>query len=592
MSIADRSFGWIQNPSDFLKLKRTVQIMDSESEHYSKLENELIDELLGHFPDLRDNFKRKFADNIAEFTYSELVGTSVDNIGNSARTRGEAVPNALIQISHLPQSYNTTGKRYVDDWTSDGFLRWAVSLNFIEADRNNDTYKITDLGRIFSRAEDNSEEEKEILRKAFLSYPPATRVIQILKESPVPLNKFEIGNNLGFIGEDGFTSYNADLMLQLLLDTKQKEDQTEIRSNIEGTSDKYARMITGWLRKVGYIETHNEKIDNTTVFQKYSLTALGLHHYNRSLGMSSHSKQTKYLMWEFLSIQKRNRRYVRTRRALIIKYLQKRTSFSSLISELRKNGFTDDEAIIKNDIQGLINFGLRIEINSDGRLVKLLDDIVDFSIPQLAITQEQRDIELEEKKAFFFKNTRLESKFVDLLRIAFDGKANRDFEIITTELINKYYRMEAKHLGGGRKPDGIAYTDELGILYDTKSYRNGYNPSISEKDKMLRYVEDNQLRSEERNPTLWWKLFPERISEEKIYFLWVSGKFTDQIEEHLNYVSQNSSNQTRGAALNVEQLLIGAELSARGDLTAEEISEGFKNKEILFSNKEDLVEFS
>ncbi|MCD5090867.1 hypothetical protein IV402_13305 [Enterococcus hirae] len=37
-----RAFGWIQNPSDFKKLKLVVQVFDSKSEHYKNLKNRII----------------------------------------------------------------------------------------------------------------------------------------------------------------------------------------------------------------------------------------------------------------------------------------------------------------------------------------------------------------------------------------------------------------------------------------------------------------------------------------------------------------------------------------------------------------------
>ena len=52
-------------------------------------------------------------------------------------------------------------------------------------------------------------------------------------------------------------------------------------------------------------------------------------------------------------------------------------------------------------------------------------------------------------------NTDLPVKFIELLEIAYDGKRNRDFEIITVELFRKVYGLNAVLLGGGRKPDGI-----------------------------------------------------------------------------------------------------------------------------------------
>ena len=73
----------------------------------------------------------KLNDRVCEFTYQELVGKSIDKNRKPPKRRSDSVANSLLQISILPQSVKTKGKRYTDNWTADGFLRWAVSLNFI-----------------------------------------------------------------------------------------------------------------------------------------------------------------------------------------------------------------------------------------------------------------------------------------------------------------------------------------------------------------------------------------------------------------------------------------------------------------------------
>ena len=51
------------------------------------------------------------------------------------------------------------------------------------------------------------EKEQELLVNAILAYPPAIRILNLLSETDeAHLTKFEIGQKLGFIGEDGFTS--------------------------------------------------------------------------------------------------------------------------------------------------------------------------------------------------------------------------------------------------------------------------------------------------------------------------------------------------------------------------------------------------
>lgn len=206
-----RTYGWVQNPSSFSSLKKVVQIFDPESAHYSELKNQLL--TLIPFDHIRNPLTEKLNNNATSFSYTELVGTSKDIEGKSPKSRTNAVADSLIQISILPQKYATTGKKWTDNWTADGFLRWAVTLNFVSVDRNTDIFTITETGLLFSKTKNESKEETDILRAALLSYPPATRILSLLRDKPEEFcTKFYIGSKLGFRGEKGFTSYNENLM--------------------------------------------------------------------------------------------------------------------------------------------------------------------------------------------------------------------------------------------------------------------------------------------------------------------------------------------------------------------------------------------
>src|SRR5699024_8376314 len=250
-------------------------------------------------------------------------GSSVDKHGRPASKRSDAEANALIQISCLPQQWRRTNRKFIDNWTSDGFLRWAVSLNFLDHNRNTDIFSITTLGRQFSNTIDESEEEKEILIQRLLSYPPATQVLNILDSNTGYKTKFFIGERLGFRGEKGFTSYDETLMIEWLTSVESNE-RTKIRSDVEGTSDKYARMICTWLKKLGLVSSYSEKITkgNETFnnFLGFDITAQGSHAIRQANGGSSNSRVVKFIKWEFLATVAKNRDYVRTRRAYILKY--------------------------------------------------------------------------------------------------------------------------------------------------------------------------------------------------------------------------------------------------------------------------------
>lgn len=575
-----RTYGWIQNPSSFESLKKVVQIFDASSSHYTYLKNSLVEQYI-YFDEVKKSLLNKLDNNIVEFTYSELVGRNIAKNGKAPKTRSEAVGDSLIQISIIPQQAKTTGKYWTDNWTSDGFLRWAVSFNFVEVNRETDTFKITPLGKDFSKSGNGTEEEKDILKGALLSYPPATQILSILNEEQTYRTKFFIGEQLGFRGEKGFTSYNEDIMYEWI-ETASPTERKKIKSDIEGTSDKYARGICNWLKNVGFVKSNTvyRQFDSGKKdgFAGYAITAQGKHAFNQAQGSSKNRSREKYVMWEFLATDGANRDYIRTRRALILKILQNTKSLNVLLSELNLKGFNDDIEIIKNDIKGLNYFG--ININLEGNLVELKDRINDFYIPELYLTAELKNIALENKKAKFLKTTGLPMKYIELLEIAYDGKRNRDFEIITTDLFKNVYGLNSIHLGGGRKPDGIVFSNIFGLIIDTKAYENGYSKNISQADEMIRYIEDNKRRDKLRNPNEWWTKFDSEITPDNFYYLWISSEFTGKFEEQLTYTT--SQTNVEGGALNVEQLLLGASKVQKGILDVNTLPSYMNSKEIIF----------
>ena len=190
VKVISRTYGWVQNPSNFDNLKRVVQIFDPSSAHYSKLLNVLIPELIP-FKDLRSQFIEKLRMGENKFSYVELVGTLKDLSGKSTKKREDAVADGLIQISILPQSARTRGKKWTDNWTSDGYLRWALSFNFVQHDRDTDICSITPKGLEFSQSTAKTDKDSNLI-EAMLAYPPASRVLNILNDSATPLNKFGV----------------------------------------------------------------------------------------------------------------------------------------------------------------------------------------------------------------------------------------------------------------------------------------------------------------------------------------------------------------------------------------------------------------
>ena len=276
-----RTFGWVQNPSNFKKLKKVVQIFDNTSNVHKNLKNKRLVDLV-EVRDGRNKFIKELNKKPLELSYSDLVGSSFS-------PRSSARCNGIIQATVEGQGV----KKFIDDWSSDGFLRWSHALGFIEYLYESDSFKITPEGYDFSRSKAESKEEKKVLIEAIISYPPAIRVLSLLAEGN-HLTKFEIGKNLGFNGESGFTSLPQNILLDTLAKCEDGKEKSKIRGDWDGSADKYARMISGWLRKLGLVSMLKKEFDVSLngltqveyIGHAYKITYEGLKQLRRAKGIN------------------------------------------------------------------------------------------------------------------------------------------------------------------------------------------------------------------------------------------------------------------------------------------------------------------
>lgn len=578
-----RTFGWIQNPGKFENLKRTVQVFDKDSKVYKEVRDTKIPNLVKN-QEVRDNLVAAMNRLGNQYTYKELVGT-----GNSDRAK--ALCDAIVQAAILDQG----GKKgYSDNWTSDGFVRWAHTLGFLEYNSDEDAFFLSQIGFKYSRVEDNSPEERAILIEALSSYPPAIRILTLL-ENGEHLTKFDLGKQLGFSGESGFTSLPQNLFLDALANTPTSPPKIKnsIRSDWEGSADKYARMISGWLVKMGLltqlrkdfvVPTVGGHERNEYISHAFKITKEGLDVLRRAKGVSKHPRVSKRVCWEMLATKITDKVYVRTRRAYILDLLAKSNTAltnAQLQTKLKSLGFDELEETIENDIKGLINTGIFIGFTSKGILFQ--DKIQPFEIPQFGVTEQLVKGEMEKKKADLRQILKhVPHEYIELIEIAQDSKQNRLFEFKVVDFFKEIYGYKGMHLGGSRKPDGALYTEGLkvehGIILDTKAYKGGYNLPISQADEMQRYVDENNKRSTVINPNEWWGIYPVGITDFK--FLFVSGFFKGSYKKQLERVSNLTTRH--GAVMSVEQLLLGGEKINNGSLTLEEVGKKFDNNEIIF----------
>lgn len=594
--ITIRTFGLVQDPGDFGNLKRVVQVFDEKSKMHHELKEIIIPKLVEE-EYIRKRLLMALDVRPLKISYKDLVGT-----GCSVRKLAKC--NAIIQATVPGQQ-----RPYIADWPADNFVRWAHALGFIEYDYYKDTFMITEKGLEYSKCEDGeyvnsrkyecSDEEKEILIDSLLSYTPAVRMLELLADGEVK-TKFELSKEFGFIGEDGFTRYPQNILLKSLVAENGLKKARVLNSNREGSADKYARMICGWLEKVEMVKTVGKKfkidykgeIKEARIGHAFEITDKGLEALRLAKGKTRMARTHKNVWWEMLcSAKGSDRNYIRTRRAHILRILMSNNlvTVDRINSELSSLGFKEINETIVNDIKGLINIGIDISCERNG--YRLNDYIQGNFIPRLQEKELVKSETAEIKEMLEKELKYVPTEYLELVDLAFnnnkkpmmtrDGSevlGNIYFEMRTMELLSEC-GFDSFHLGGSRRPDGVASCKKYGIIIDTKAYANGFSVQINEADKMQRYIEDNIERDEVREPNKWWKQFPEDL--DKFYFLYVSGRFVGGFEEKLQRLKNRTD--VDGAVINVVNLLRLADRIMGGKLTLEEFGEKyFNNGEINF----------
>ncbi|WP_408956641.1 restriction endonuclease FokI C-terminal domain-containing protein [Natroniella sp. ANB-PHB2] len=433
-------------------------------------------------------------------------------------------------------------------------------------------------------------DKKKVLKKAFLSYPPVIRILELLS-SGEHLTKFELGKKLGFVGEDGFTNLPQNILIMKLDTTADNSEKNQMRTDWEGSADKYARMICSWLSKLGWVKQERKivkekvgsKVYSDYISQSYFITAEGIKVLRSGRGNSRRARITKNIFWEMLCTKGADRDYIRDRRAYIIKALDNNSILSleeikSILKEKYK--MVEELSIIKDDIEGIINIGLNIEKKSRG--YTMYDSIINLYIPKKSSSKVPVKSKIRKRKdkcRSRIKN--LSHDYLSLIDLSFNGRQSRLFEMQTVDLLVSECKFKGQHLGGAREPDGIIYTKNLnknyGIIIDNKAYKNGYN--VSHVDEMVRYIEENKTRNEEINSNDWWNFFPEEV--EDFYFLFISSYFKGNYFEKLKRIKLRTG--VEGGLLTSYDLLLLVDLIKSAKLTLSEFKSLLQNNdELLF----------
>lgn len=589
-------FGWIQNPTNFGKLKRTVSILIYGSDYHQFLLNRGLDYVQNI--EVRDQLRNGLESYPVKITYAQMKGkVAFPNNYTGKPSRAKQVPVGLAQISG---GDNKRKKAWTDEWTSEGFLNWALTLNFIEVDEKSDLLFITTLGKNFVNTTDGtwksksneqtyqlSNDEKEFLIPVLMAYPPAVRFLQLLKDNnalssrgdTAVLSKFKIGHELGFAGEPGFTSMDEDDWFEYL---HSSSDKSKVRQNVEGSADKWARTISSWLYSLDLIKKKKlvKIIDGIEEYtpNAYQLNGLkGARALKLATGNSSNLATKKFISWHMLATKVTNKNYVKLRRAYTVKALQKFNTIEAVSDFLNKYGLFNGKGVLKADLRGLVRFGLRLKY--DDTKVVFQDSINDFELPQLNITNELKDQHLESIKNTLLNTlTEIDPSDIELVEMAWGKSATRSqntldatlFESKTVEIFKKYFKLDGDHLGHANKPDGVVYYgNTFGILLDTKAYSNGYSIPVDQQREMVDYIKDVIKKDESVTPNKWWEAFPKNLSSANTYYLWVAGAFTGKYDAALKRTHMQTG--MSGGAMDTQTLLMLANQVSLGTRTVTSI---------------------
>ena len=491
--------------------------------------------------------------------YKCLVGTAFTP-RSSARCNG--IVQALIPGQRRP---------FISDWPANNFIRWAETLGFIQYYPVGDAYSITSFGLSLSQA-NNASSKFNVLKEALLQYPPVTRILELLyieynrtPQNPL-LTKFELGRELGFRGEDGFTTYPQHLVVEAIVMNPRQKNQ--ILTDWEGSSDKYARMICGWLahRQINWVEQSTKAVSVniggqtfvTNIPQSYRITVDGINAFRGSRARSRHQQIPKRVFFEMLATKGTDKGYLRTRRALIIQYIRSWRTLQQIQTHLRNKGLNKIPInIIQDDIGNFTRIGLNVLPNRQNKF-RIADNIIDLCIPTLAVPQLLPSHVSQTKLRLSTRINYVGHSYFDLIDLGFDSRQNRLYELRIVELLNLIGNLKALHLSGGNRPEIIIYSPNVkpnnGAIMDAKSYRIGFNLPNSERDKMVRYINEYNQKNPSLNNNRWWENF--RVSnypQTPIKYSFVSGNFIGQFLSQIQYILAQTG--INGGAITSEKLI-------------------------------------
>jgi len=480
------------------------------------------------------------------------------DFGNLRKSAAVLAKGAQPRKAYLLAIQDATG---VGRWADDNFARMTHALGLVAFDRGSGLFSLKAAGRDLLATVAGSEAELEVLRRQLLVNPPVVRVLSLLKNGQ-PLTKFELGAEIGFYGEGGFSKYPQDVFVEELAAAKNGLERNEVRQNREGSCDKYARTMAGWLSKAGYITKVSKEVrvqvgknEVMETLDAYRITGAGIAALNRAQGTSRYERVTKLVPPEMLCSGKQpNAEQLRRRRVALLENLAKGGAFSARQLASTLAGLAEpiiaNEREVGADLVGLQRCGINLITTNNG--YSLRDTLEIELLPPAVVQVKNAPAASVAMTARVLNDCPQISQpshlwALDLVPYSFDGRSARYLEVNTERVFRELLGFQTRLLGAGNviQPDALAWCKPLNsrpyaIIIDCKAMKDGYSLPSDDRRAMQDYIAKfgSNLRV---------------FGAEAIYFAFVTSVPKGNLERGLQDVFERSGHT--GTVLSVEDLL-------------------------------------
>lgn len=482
------------------------------------------------------------------------------------------------KIRKFREENNNLPKRW--SWDARCRIKAIYACGLVKLDRNIQGYVLTEYGRALQKCKKSkekfrgkrvlSDEEIEIYRESLLTNPPVIRVLSLFEKDRKNLNKglskYDVGAELGFVGDVGFTHYEPEWVVR----------NNYSFHNKEGDADKWARTIISWLRQVGWLERSDTYKDilgeNLITYNAKEIIESVLRYDVRRISRIVPSEMLCSNHHPFPKL-------IQKRRIIILSELNKDkpVTINHLEKVLKNNDIKADNKTVEFEVISLRRAGFKIVKND---LYYTLDENIELDTDPVLLGEvnDENEPEIEkfiEDMVVNYESTIPERLVDNLIRYGYTGE--NEFEVSVYKFF-KYLGYDAEYYGQGRgrvadvvaKYISTQYAKSYGIIIDAKASSNKYNFPAEDVRKMKEYIG---------------KHGPELLKEE-IYnhaYAFTSSEFIENVEKPLEEISKDTG--ISGTAIRIIELLELGKYIRNGDINIENLYSTFS------TNKQYTTEF-